>query len=316
MKKIKLLIPSLIVLILCGCNYHELNEIYLVSALSIDYDNNYKVSLLTISDEEDKSTRLIEGNGKTITETFYNISTDYNKPLYLGHLNLVIIGEEAGKRGIKELLTIINEDNETKKNFYLILSKDTLAKDVLTYLSSENLETKEVAGISKYLNLESIHNPTTYNTYTKQTKENGVTVLTSYTIKDKKLETDKIGVLENNKLKTWVNYTDEALILNNMIKEFALTMNDKTVLIKNIHVKKKLSNHNITYSVTGTINNKSVDLNDIEKEFQKRLEQATSEANIKNIDYLRFKPFLYDYKKDTDIPLKDIKTNIQIELKN
>lgn len=53
MKKISLLLLLVPILLVGGCNYHELNDIYLVSALSVDYDSEYKVSLLTVSDNED-----------------------------------------------------------------------------------------------------------------------------------------------------------------------------------------------------------------------------------------------------------------------
>ena len=139
MKKISLLLLLVPIFLVGGCNYHELNDIYLVSALSVDYDSEYKVSLLTVSDNEESPTRFIEGYGKSLEKTFYHINNNYNKPLYLGHLNLIIISEEASKKGIKPLLDIINEDNETKKNFYLVLAKNTKAIDVLQTLSKEKL---------------------------------------------------------------------------------------------------------------------------------------------------------------------------------
>lgn len=314
MKKIKWILPLLLIFLVCGCNYHELNEIYLVSALSVDYDKEYRVSLLVVSDDDENSTRTIEGRGKTLEEVFYNITSNYNKPLYLGHLNLVLIDEKSAKNGIEPLIKIINEDNETKKNFYLILARNTKASEVLNYLSSEKLDTKETEGISKHLSLENIHNQITYNTYTKQNKENNINLLTSYTIKDKELETSNLGVLKNHKLKTWIEETNETLILNTMMKEFPLSIENKTVIIKNISVKKQLSNDKVTFVVKGKVDTSVKNLHLIETKFQEKLEKALIEAEKLNIDYLRLKPFLYDYKKNTNLPLTEINPNIKVSI--
>lgn len=315
MKKIKWLLPLLLLFLLCGCNYHELNEIYLVSALSIDYDKEYHVSLLTISDDEESKTRTIKGQGKSIEEVFYNISSNYRKPLYLGHLNMVLIDENTAKKGIESLIKIINEDNETKKNFYLILASNTKASEVLNYLSSEKVETKETEGISKYLSLENIHNQITYNTYIKQLKENNITTLTSYTIKNEQLETSKIGVLKNHKLKSWLEETDGTLVLNNMKKEIYVTVKNKTTIIKNLRVKKKLSNNNITFDVYGKVDNSIKNRLEVKKELEEKLQKSIIEQQKLNLDYLRLKPFLHDYKKNTNHSLKEInyKINIHIE---
>ena len=76
MKRIKWILPLLITFLVCGCNYHELNDIYLVSALSVDFDQEYHISLLIASDDEENSTRTIEGHGKTLEEALKLKNTD------------------------------------------------------------------------------------------------------------------------------------------------------------------------------------------------------------------------------------------------
>lgn len=314
MKKIKWFIPLISILLLCGCNYHELNDIYLVSALSVDYNEEYHVSLLVASDDEENSTRTIEGNGKTLEETFFNITTNYNKPLYLGHLNLVLINEDAAKKGIKSLLKIINEDNETKKNFYLILARDTPAKEVLHYLSSEKLEAKEIEGFSKYLSLENIHNQITYNTYIKQMKENNISTMTSYTIKDERLQTSDLGIFKNQHLHSWTKESNTTMVLNHMSKEFILNLNDKSIVIKNIRVKKKLSRDKITFKVEGKIDSNTKNIQEVKQALKKQLEKTIEESKNSNLDYLRLKPLLYDYNKNTKKNLKDIDVKVEVGL--
>ncbi len=314
MKKIKWFLPLMIIFLLCGCNYHELNDIYLVSALSLDYDNEYHISLLVASDDEENSTRIIEGHGKTLEETFFHLNTNYNKPLYLGHLNLVLIDENAAKKGIKSLFKIINEDNETKKNFYLILAQNTTAREVLTYLSSEKVEAKEIEGFSKYLTLENIHNQITYNTYIKQMKENNISTMTSYTIKDDKLETSNLGIFQNYHLKSWAKETNETMVLNGMTKEYILSLHNQSVIIKNIHVKKKLSNDSVTFYIRGKIDSSIKDTKEVTQEFKKNIEKAIEESKRLNLDYLRLKPFLYDRNKKTNQPVKKLNVHINVQI--
>lgn len=314
MKRIKWILPLLITFLVCGCNYHELNDIYLVSALSVDFDQEYHISLLIASDDEENSTRTIEGHGKTLEEAFFQLSTNYNKPLYLGHLNLVLIDEHAAKKGIESLFQIINEDNETKKNFYLILAENTKAKDVLTYLSSEKVEAKEIEGLSKYLTLESIHNQITYNTYIKQMKENSISTMTSYTIQNEKLQTSNLGIFKNHHLKSWTKETNATMVLNEMTKEFILSLHSQSVIIKNLRVKKKLSNDFITFDVNGKVDSSIKDTREVEQEFKKEIEKAVQESQKLNLDYLRLKPFLYDHNKKTTQSLKDLKVHINVHI--
>ena len=316
MKKI---IFALITLILIsGCNYNELNDIYLVSALAIDYTDEYTLSLLTISDNEENPTRVITGKGKSIEETFYNISQNYNKPLYLGHLNLIILSEKTGSKGIEELLKIINEDNETKKNFYIVLAESTKAIDILNSLSSTKFETKNSNLnniINKYLSLENINNQITYNDYITKNNTSNSLFLTSYKLADDNLENGKIGIIENNKFNSWSNNTDGLLILNNMINEYILKVDNDYITLKDIKTTKKIDkeNSNIIYF--------NIDVNNsydkmVEQELQKMLIDTVYESiKDKKIDYLQLKDFIYKHTKKEIKDLSDIKPIVKINFK-
>ena len=320
MKKISLLLLLVPILLVGGCNYHELNDIYLVSALSVDYDSEYKVSLLTVSDNEESPTRFIEGHGKSLEKTFYHINNNYNKPLYLGHLNLIIISEEASKKGIKPLLDIINEDNETKKNFYLVLAKNTKAIDVLQTLSKEKLETKETEGVHRYLSLENIHNQVTYNTYTKEMKENHVSLITSYELKEEQLQTSSLGVFQNHKFKTWLKDTDGTLLLNGMLNEYVLNVEKEEVLLKNIKVKrehKKSEPKQIEFHVTATIKESSVSEEKIKQALHDLLMEATYESIYQtHLDYFHFKPWFYKHNRIKIKNLNEVEPKINITIQH
>ena len=314
----KIIFALIALLLISGCNYNELNDIYLVSALAIDYTDEYNLSLLTISDNEENPTRVITGKGKSIKETFYNISQNYNKPLYLGHLNLIIISEETGSKGIEELLKIINEDNETKKNFYIVLAESTKAIDILNSLSSTKFETKNSNLnniINKYLSLENINNQITYNDYITKNNTSNSLFLTSYKLVDDNLENGKIGIIENNKFNSWSNNTDGLLILNNMINEYILKVDDDYITLKDIKTIKKIDKEDSNIIYFNIDVNNSYDKK-IEQELQKMLLETVNESiRDKKIDYLQLKDFIYKHTKKEIKNLSDIKPIVKINFK-
>ena len=314
----KIIFALIALLLISGCNYNELNDIYLVSALAIDYTDEYTLSLLTISDNEENPTRVITGKGKSIKETFYNISQNYNKPLYLGHLNLIIISEETGSKGIEELLKIINEDNETKKNFYIVLAESTKAIDILNSLSSTKFETKNSNLnniINKYLSLENINNQITYNDYITKSNTSNSLFLTSYKLVDDNLENGKIGIIENNKFNSWSNNTDGLLILNNMINEYILKVDDDYITLKDIKTIKKIDKEDSNIIYFNIDVNNSYDKK-AKQELQRMLLDTVYESiKDKKIDYLQLKNFIYKHTKKEIKNLSDIKPIVKINFK-
>lgn len=144
MKKILLIIP---ILLLCsGCNdYKELNNIAIISGMSIDMDkDNYKVSILVAnskttekSEKEGTSGNVVyEGTSGSISEAMKKIDSRLPKQLYLGHLGVVVISEDVAKRGVDDITDYFFRNPETTKRFYLIMTrKDEKAGDVLKILS-------------------------------------------------------------------------------------------------------------------------------------------------------------------------------------
>lgn len=144
MKKILLIIP---LLLLCsGCNdYKELNNIAIISGMSIDMDeDNYKVSILVAnskttekSEKEGTSGNVVyEGTSSSISEAIKKIDSRLPKQLYLGHLGVVVISEDVAKKGVDDITDYFFRNPETTKRFYLIMTrKNEKAGDVLKILS-------------------------------------------------------------------------------------------------------------------------------------------------------------------------------------
>lgn len=157
MKKIIIII---ICLMLTGCfNYKELNNYAIVTGLSIDKsDNGYEVSALitnAIKENENKTNiSVVSGKGKSIYSAIKDINLKIPKELYLSHLNVIIISEEIAKDGMKPILDYLVREPESHQSYYLIISKDTKAKNALSILDPiANFPSENI-----YSNLENSRN--------------------------------------------------------------------------------------------------------------------------------------------------------------
>jgi len=127
--------------LLTGCwNYQELNEYAIVTGMAVDYkDDKYEVSFLIAngnkSEQEQTKTSLISGEGETIYNAIKDISLASPKELYVSHLSVVIISEEIAKNVISNLLDYLLREPQAHQNFYLLISKDTEASNILSILS-------------------------------------------------------------------------------------------------------------------------------------------------------------------------------------
>ncbi len=157
MKKIiKLILLIIIIINLSGCyNYKEINDYAIVSGVSIDLDskdeNKYKVGvqIMNAKKEEESDNSLItfyESSGKTIYEALETIMLDSPKQLYLGHNEVIVIGENLlRKKNPLEYLDYFMRDAKTEKKSLVMVAKEKNAYDVLKIItpletiSSKNL---------------------------------------------------------------------------------------------------------------------------------------------------------------------------------
>ena len=137
----KLFIMLTFILFLTGCwNYRELNDYAIATGMAIDYgDGEYEVSLLFAngSNKEDKDTQVnvTSEKGKTIYEAIKNISLSMPKEIYISHLSVIVFSEDMAINGLTPALDFLLRDPQSHQNFYLIVAKDTKAKDTLTILT-------------------------------------------------------------------------------------------------------------------------------------------------------------------------------------
>ena len=139
MKK-KILILLLILLpLISGCNYKELNNLSIVNMVAIDYvDDKYEVTVkvLNTEKESDNQNSTFDGvtyksSGNNLTEAISNISLTIPKQIYLSHLELLVISKDLANNKLKDIINYFINNSAINKNFSVLLSVDDKAEKIL-----------------------------------------------------------------------------------------------------------------------------------------------------------------------------------------
>ena len=323
--KNKIFILLLLCLFLCGCgNYRELNQIAIITGVGIDKkDDEYEVSLLianaqkseTTSKEGEAQPTVYSGKGKSLVEATKEVDRKTPKQLYFGHINVVLISEEIAEEGFLNVADWLLRNPESRKKFYLMMTKDSTAKEVLEIVSPlESFPSQNIATlIGSNEETQAITNSVTYSDFINNILVEGIEpILPSITVigddkdgDDKanldttnpnsylKLET--IALFKNDKFKGFASENDSKAIniLKNTVKQSIFTINydDSNVNLstKNISSKIKIkSAKEFDIKVTGdatlseinsdTNLNKEQTIKDIEKELNKTIKKQINKA--------------------------------------
>ncbi len=129
-------------LFLSGCwNRRELNDLALVVAMSIDKaEQGYQVSVQVVEPAEIASRQsstwrtpvaVYSETGEQIFETVRKMTKVTPRRLYFPHLQMLVLSEAVAKEGISKTLDFINRDNEFRKDFYVVISRNRPAREML-----------------------------------------------------------------------------------------------------------------------------------------------------------------------------------------
>lgn len=167
MKKLIILI-TLITPIITGCyNYREINDLAIVTALSIAKENEeFKITAQVINSkkETDASTAnqpdfiTYTNKNKSIQETLRYMILESPKKIYGAHLQILILDESLAKEDITETLDFFFRDPEIRKVFFVLIGKQEEILNVITPLdtiSSQNI-TDSLEASNKYLGLSNL----------------------------------------------------------------------------------------------------------------------------------------------------------------
>lgn len=317
----KIILSLFILFTLSGCwNYKELNEYSIVSGVAIDKKGDeYETSILisnspknNSSDSNASETQVVvySGKGDSIFEALKDIGLISPKELYFGSFSILVISEEVAKDGINNVIDFFVRYPNTRKNFYVVLAKDTKAKDTLkiitplTAFPSQNI----TDNVRNTTNLQGIISSINFNDLLSTILRDGVD-LTMNCIKvegDEKEGSNKenlessepetytklgnLGIFKDDKLIDWADH-DESLginIINNKISEmfFELKYKDGYVVVDSTsfssNVSVELKNNKPVVNVDLSGEARIIEVNgDVNLENSKVIEQLQKKANNK-----------------------------------
>ncbi len=286
MKKL-LIIP--LILLLTGCwNYYELNNLAICTGIAIDKkENKYEVTYLisnakkneVSAKEGEAGTTTYTGIGETIQEAINDLQIKMPFEPYSGHLVVTIISEEIAKEGIENILDYLARDTESRNFFYILLSKNTKAKNILEIISPlQTFPSQTIASDIETSSAESsLIYKITYNDFIYTLLEQGINpVLNSITIignKEKGTDTkelsdtipqatikiDTLGIFKDDKLLGWATQDESKginLLTNNIENFYVKTKcEDKYMMnyVENIKTKTNidLQNNKVKVKISG-----------------------------------------------------------------
>ena len=145
----KIIIIIVAMLLLNGLdNYRELNELAIVSSISIDKNedgtftlgaqiiNTKKENTGTKSGSMSSEVTIFTKNSNSIQEGLRSVINESPKKLYIAHMDAVIISEEAATENIAECIDFFIRDNETSiAEKIFICKKGNRAEEVLKIIT-------------------------------------------------------------------------------------------------------------------------------------------------------------------------------------
>lgn len=136
-------------MLLSGCwERKELNELAFVLALGLDKaESGYKVSMQVVIPSSITS-QGAGGSGAggvpvvtynftvpTIYESLRKFNLVSSRSPYMGHIRVLVIGEELAREGVGETLDVLKRSREPRMDFYVMVARKTTAENILKVLT-------------------------------------------------------------------------------------------------------------------------------------------------------------------------------------
>lgn len=143
MKRIFILI---ILLFTCtGCyDYKEINDLAIISAIGVDYDNDkYIITLELLNDQIDKDSSKITsyikiGSGDTLTSAIESAADKISKQPLFNHIKLMILSDNIIQNKFENIIDLFLRNTYFRENFYVISSMDAKPDVLLNNTTDEN----------------------------------------------------------------------------------------------------------------------------------------------------------------------------------
>lgn len=321
MKKITLLIISII--LISGCyDYIELNELSIISMITIDKINDeYNLTFELLNDrtkgEKDNTNKsiIISAKGSTIASAIADGSSKIPKKAYFAHLKVLVISKSIAKTDLKSIVEYFLRSPNIRNEFYLVLIDNIKIDDIYATQSEEN------PVVSEYITSMLKDNQKSYNNVTNNNFENIIidvftkgkdAVIPVIKIENNNLKASGSGLLKKYTLKEILSSKESNLL--NILKNNSLNTlftykcpnSDKKITFSIYSGKTKIDSKNITIDIMSEIEeyNCQEDLKDVntfkkfnnyyEKQFQKDIFELYHKMQIARTDSLGIGKSIYN----------------------
>ncbi|MBR6690170.1 MAG: Ger(x)C family spore germination protein [Bacilli bacterium] len=317
----KIILSLILLLTLTGCwNYNELNEFSIVSGVSIDKSGDeYEMSVLISNSPKSNSSEsnssesqvvVYSGKGESIFSALKQIGLISPSELYFGSFSILVISEEVAKDGINNAIDFFVRYPNTRKNFYVVLSKNSKAKDTLKIMTPlSSFPSQQITdNVKTTTELQGIIASTNFNDLLSTILSNGteLSINCIEIIGDVKEGSSKeniessepktytklgnLGIFKGDKLIDWAN-RDESLginIINGATKEMFLDIEykegyvviDSTSFSSNVSIELKNDQPVVNIELSGEARIIEVK-GDIDLENSKVIEEIQKKSNKK-----------------------------------
>lgn len=302
----KRLLVVFLLIFVTGCvNYVELADIEVIENLAIDYeDKMYKITVTSISKDEEKEYKTKKAQGKTLNDAIQNLKMKDNKKIYIAHLNLLLLTREIVESNLEDVIEFFLNNSESRNDFDIAITEglEVLddAKDIKNAIKivEEDLATTKSILFEEFLS-DVLDEDITYLPV----------VLTNSKI-------DGIIVIKN--FKDMINLKDEECILYNFMDNSI-----KQTIFREIPVLSSITSYNFKDNTLNVNINLTTSVNDgkIEKKLETAIIKMFDKYKKKNIDIFNVEDKIcnknIEYcKKYQDSLIKEIKFSVDVNLEN
>lgn len=260
MKKILIIILTL--LLCTGCfDYKEINDLAIINAIGVDYENDeYVITLEILNDQIDKDSSKITsytkvGHGKNLTSAIENAADKLSKQLIFNHIKLMILSKSIIEEKFENIIDLFLRNTYFRENFYVISATKNKPETLLNHTTNE----APIASTAITDTLESIRYSSNTNVLKKfdemveEVITYGIdTCFSNITLKDNEFIVDGMSIFNNYSYKS--NLSNEYVKIYNLLTD-NFDRPTYTINYDNLSFTTAINNGKINAEIkSGTIN--------------------------------------------------------------
>ncbi len=260
MKKILIIILTL--LLCTGCfDYKEINDLAIINAIGVDYENDeYVITLEILNDQIDKDSSKITsytkvGHGKNLTSAIENAADKLSKQLIFNHIKLMILSKSIIEEKFENIIDLFLRNTYFRENFYVISATKNKPETLLNHTTNE----APIASTAITDTLESIRYSSNTNVLKKfdemveEVITYGIdTCFSNITLKDNEFIVDGMSIFNNYSYKS--NLNNEYVKIYNLLTD-NFDRPTYTINYDNLSFTTAINNGKINAEIkSGTIN--------------------------------------------------------------